>query len=85
MATNQRKRGKLPRDHDPAAVKRARELAGLTKTQVARALEVSVSLISEIESGSRNATPANLNRLSEVLGCPRALLERKQDQLEGGE
>ncbi len=70
---------KSPLDHEPAAVTYAREQAGLTKTALAGLCEVSVSLISEIESGSRNATPAMLNKLARALNCPRVVLERKRD------
>lgn len=70
---------KWPLDHEPAAVTYAREQAGLTKTALARLCEVSVSLISEIESGTRNATPAMLNKLAHALNCPRVVLERKRD------
>ena len=70
---------KWPLDHEPAAVTYAREQAGLTKTALAELCEVSVSLISEVESGTRNATPAMLNKLAAVLNCPRVVLERKRD------
>jgi transcriptional regulator with XRE-family HTH domain len=70
---------KDPLDHEPAAVTYARERSGLTKTQVAGACGVSLSLISEIESGSRNATPAMIIKLASVLNCPRVVLERKQN------
>lgn len=49
---------KEPLDHEPAAVTYAREQAGLTKTQLAQLCGVSVSLISEIESGTRNPRSA---------------------------
>lgn len=68
---------KEPLDHEPAAVTYAREQAGLTKTHVAKLCGVSVSLISEIEGGTRNATPAMLIKLADVLNCPRVVLERK--------
>lgn len=55
----------------------ARKQAGLTKTAVAQALGVSLSLISEIEAGTRNATPENINRLAGVFNCPRVVLENK--------
>jgi transcriptional regulator with XRE-family HTH domain len=74
----QRNRPKDPLDHEPEAVTYAREMAGLTKTQLAKACSVSVSLISEIELGTRNATPAMLNRLTRALNCPRVVLERKR-------
>ena len=70
---------KAPLDHEPAAVTYAREQAGLTKTQVAAACGVSLSLISEIEAGTRNATPAMIIKLANVLNCPRVVLERKRN------
>jgi transcriptional regulator with XRE-family HTH domain len=69
---------KDPLDHEPEAVTYARVQAGLTKTQLADACKVSVSLISEIESGTRNATPAMITKLAEALNCPRVILERKR-------
>jgi ribosome-binding protein aMBF1 (putative translation factor) len=69
---------KDPLDHEPEAVTYARERAGLTKTQLAEACDVSISLISEIESGKRNATPAMITKLAKALNCPRVVLERKR-------
>jgi transcriptional regulator with XRE-family HTH domain len=69
---------KNPLDHEPAAVTYARVQAGLTKTQLAAACGVSVSLISEIEAGTRNATPAMIIKLARALNCPRVILERKR-------
>jgi transcriptional regulator with XRE-family HTH domain len=65
-------------DHEPEAVTWARKKAGLTKTAVANELGVALSLISQIESGKRNATPAMLLRLAEVFNCPVVVLERKR-------
>jgi transcriptional regulator with XRE-family HTH domain len=69
---------KSPLDHEPDAVVYAREKAGLTRTALAGRLGVSLSLISQIESGDRNATPAMLLRLAEALNCPVVVLERKR-------
>jgi transcriptional regulator with XRE-family HTH domain len=74
----QRTLPKHPLDHEPAAVTYAREQAGLTKTQLAAACGVSLSLISEIEAGTRNATPGMLTKLAGALNCPRVVLERKR-------
>ncbi len=74
-----RSRPKDPLDHEPEAVTYARTQAGLTKTQLAAACGVSLSLISEIEAGTRNATPATIIKLAEVLNCPRVVLERKRN------
>lgn len=65
-------------DHEPEAVTYARKKAGLTMTDLADRLGVSLSLVSQWESGDRNATPAILPRLAEVLNCPVVVLERKR-------
>lgn len=57
-------------NHRPRRVSKAREAAQLTKTQLAAEVSCSLSLISEIEGGTRNASPARLERLSEVLKVP---------------
>lgn len=79
MSTH-RNRPKDPLDHEPEAVTYARTRAGLTKTQLAAACGVSVSLISEIEAGTRNATPAMITKLAAALNCPRVVLERKHEK-----
>lgn len=65
-------------DHEPEAVTYARKKAGLSKTALAQRLGVSLSLISQIESGDRNATPAMLLRMAAALNCPTVVLERKR-------
>lgn len=70
---------KDPLDHEPEAVTYARRQAGLSKTQLAEAIGVSLSLISEIEAGTRNATPATIRKLAAALNCPRVVLERKRE------
>ena len=67
-----------PFDHEPEAVAYARRKAGLTKTALAEKLGVSLTLISQIESGVSNATPAMLLRLADALNCPVVVLERKR-------
>ena len=68
-------------DHEPEAVTYARKKAQLSKTDVARELGVSLALISMIEAGTRNATPAVILRLAEVFNCPVVVLERKRVQV----
>jgi len=68
---------KDPLDHDPEAVVWAREQAGLTKTDAARRLGVSLSLISMIESGTRNARLALIESMAQVFGCQPDQLKRK--------
>jgi transcriptional regulator with XRE-family HTH domain len=70
---------KSPLNHEPEAVTYAREQAGFTKTELAGRLGVALSLISQIESGKRNATSFMLNELARELNCPRVVLERKRD------
>lgn len=68
-----------PYNHEPAAVTYAREKAGLTKRQLARAVGISDQLMGDIEAGWRNATPAVLRRIAEALNCPVVFLERKRN------
>jgi len=69
---------KDPLDHEPEAVEYARRKAGLSVTEAARELGVAVSLISQIESGKRNATPAMLLKMAQAYNCPLVVLERKR-------
>jgi transcriptional regulator with XRE-family HTH domain len=70
---------KAPLNHEPEAVTWAREKSGLTRAAVAAQLGVRPSLVTEIENGTRNCTPANLIRLAEILNCPVVVLERKRE------
>lgn len=78
MPSKTRQPPKNPLDHEPEAVTYAREKAGLTRTQLAELCGVTVSLISEIEKGTRNATPAMIQKLALALNCPIVVLERKR-------
>jgi transcriptional regulator with XRE-family HTH domain len=71
-------------DHEPEAITWARKKAGLTKRALAREIGVSEQLIGEIESGWRNATPANLVKIAKALNCPVVSLERKRDSYPAG-
>lgn len=75
-----RSKAKSPLDHSPEAVTRARTDADLTKTQLADATGVSLSLISEIERGTRNARLALIEAMAEVLGVPADQLKRQPGQ-----
>lgn len=79
MAQSTRGDRKSPLHHDPAAVKRAREWSGMSKVDVQRATGWSLSLVSEIESGTRNCTPTKLRQLADVFNCPVSMLERKRE------
>jgi transcriptional regulator with XRE-family HTH domain len=74
-----RKHPKDPLDHEPAAVTYAREAAGLTRTALAEICGVSLSLISQIESGDRNATPEVLKKIAAACNCPVVFLQRKRE------
>lgn len=67
-------------DQEPEAITWARKKAGLTKRALARRIGISEQLMGEIESGWRNATPANLNKIAEALNCPVVSLERKREK-----
>lgn len=71
-------RGVKHLDHDPASLRWARKQAGQTQAWLAQQLGVSPGHMSEIESGKRNATPANIRKIAKLLGCPRAAIEAKQ-------
>lgn len=66
-------------DHDPEAFTEAREAADLTMTALARELGCSLSLISEIEGGTRNARRPLLERAAKVFGVPVSQIERKRE------
>lgn len=78
MPSPPRQPPKSPLDHEPQAVTYAREQAGLTRTRLAEMCGVTVSLISEIEKGTRNATPAMIRKMAAALNCPVVVLERKR-------
>ena len=64
-------------DHDPQAVTKARDAAGMSKYALAKHLGCSRSLITEIEGGTRNADEERIQQLAKVLRCPPAQLRRK--------
>ncbi|WP_435178949.1 helix-turn-helix domain-containing protein [Actinacidiphila sp. bgisy145] len=69
---------------EPEAVTWARERAGLTKRALAGRVGISEQLMGEIESGWRNATPANLLKIAAALNCPLVVLERKRGLNDAG-
>ena len=58
----------------PQRLRLAREQAGLSQGQVARALNIRRPAISEIESGKRRVSAAELGALSELYGVSMAWL-----------
>lgn len=67
-----------PLDHEPEAVAYARRKAGLSQAEAANILGKSVSLLSEIEKGTRNARPELLAAMAKAYNCPLVVLERKR-------
>lgn len=68
---------KSPMCHEPAHITWAREARGLTRAQVAAAIGKQPSIVTEIEKGTRNATPDTLRAIANFLGCPVTMLERR--------
>lgn len=66
-------------NHEPKAVTYARENAGLTQAALAERVGISFQLMSDIERGYRNATPATIKKLAAALNCPRVVLESKRE------
>lgn len=77
MPDTARPRRVAPVDHDPEALKWARERAGWRATDLARAVGISRSLLSEAEGGTRGLSPAIKNKIAETLNCPVTVFERK--------
>lgn len=84
MAASSKRRRPGTLDHEPQAVTWARKKAGLTQRSLARRIGISEQLLSEIESGWRNATPTNLAKIAEALNCPVVTLERGLGGMEPG-
>jgi len=58
----------------PERITQCRELAALSKTELANQLNVSVAAVSQWENGSKNPTPENLVAISRILNVPMPLL-----------
>lgn len=65
--------------HEPQAVKWARKRVGMSAKALASAIGVAPSLISEIEAGTRNATPERLEQIAEAVRIPAVMLRRKAE------
>ncbi|WP_409252503.1 helix-turn-helix domain-containing protein [Bacillus sp. SCS-153A] len=57
-----------------------RKLKGLTQEGLARKIGISVSVLGEIERGSRLPTEDFLEKVAEILGIPRADLEPSDEK-----
>jgi transcriptional regulator with XRE-family HTH domain len=77
-ASKERSKPKFPLDQEPEAITWARKRSGLSMTQLSDLTGIRLSLLSEIESGTRNATPANLMKIAGAMNCPVVFLERKR-------
>lgn len=55
-------------------LKKARFEKGWNQAQLAQAMEISQTAISQFEKGSRLPTPANIKKLSDILGVSRDYL-----------
>lgn len=77
MSATSRPRRKSPVEHDPAALKWARERAGWRQAALAREAGISRSTLCEAEKGHRGLPPGVKNRLAEILKCPVTVFERK--------
>lgn len=49
-------------------LRRARELAGFTQTQLAEALDMSQDMVSKWETGRRGARPDTAKKIADILG-----------------
>ncbi|MGC4886769.1 helix-turn-helix domain-containing protein [Micromonospora sp. DT227] len=71
---------RTPLHQDPAAVRQARTARGMSQAELARAVGLrSSGYISEIEHGTRNASPGLLAHIACALSCDVADLERKKN------
>jgi transcriptional regulator with XRE-family HTH domain len=64
-------------NQEPSHVRWARQARGETIANVAAAIGKGESLVTEIERGTRNATPEVLAGIARYLGCPISMLERR--------
>lgn len=66
-----------PLGQEPSHITWARERSGYTKASLARALGVAPSVITEIEGGTRSATPDVLKAMSDLFECPLSMLRTR--------
>lgn len=76
MPITTRPRRKSPVDHDPQALKWARERAGWRQAALAREAGIAPSTLCEAEKGTRGLHPATVIRLAEILKCPVTVFDR---------
>lgn len=76
---NEAERRKRPLRQDPAAVRYALDMSGLSQAELARRTSRSESTISEILAGTRSASATLLRDIAHVLNCPLVVLESRRD------
>ncbi|WP_086669110.1 helix-turn-helix domain-containing protein [Lentzea kentuckyensis] len=69
-------------NHSPAALRWTRDAKGLRQRELAKAVGISRSYLSELECGTRSAPPHLLNRIATYLRCPVTMLEMRDDTTE---
>ncbi|WP_306838200.1 helix-turn-helix domain-containing protein [Catenuloplanes nepalensis] len=68
-APSRRRAARSPLDHSPRRLRAQRVIAGLRLSELARRAEISKGTLSELESGTRNASPETLDKIATALGC----------------
>lgn len=66
-------------NHSPAALRWTRDAKGLRQRELANALGISRSYLSELECGTRSAPPHLLIKIAAYLRCPVTMLEMRDD------
>lgn len=69
MSQPRRSRRKAPIEHDPRALREARIRAGMRQQELAQAVGVVPSVLSEAERGTRGISIVVRNRVAKVLNC----------------
>ena len=67
--TSERARPRQPLDHHPDKLRRRRVEAGLNQAELAKRVGCSAGHFSELESGTRNPSPALLSAIAAELRC----------------
>lgn len=68
-----------PVEIDPVALAVLREKDGHSKTSLAKAAGMSLSYLSDLETGHRKGNPDVITKLATALNVPRSMLEKKRD------
>jgi len=68
-------------NHSPEALRWTRDAKGLRQRELADAVGISRSYLSELECGTRSAPPHLLNKLAAYFRCPVTMLELRDDEV----